>query len=91
MELSERNLRQLESEDFNEVYEWFDESSKHYPAHSHTYGVSIIVSEGEIEIITGGKTVLLKSGERIDVPADQEHSATAGKEGCKYIVGEGEG
>jgi len=91
MELSERNFKQLESEGFDEVYEWFDEPSKHYPAHSHSYGVSIIVSEGEVSVVTDGETVLLKSGERIDILAGQEHSVTAGKDGCKYIVGEGEG
>lgn len=33
-------------------------------------------------------TILLKAGDRIDVPVGKKHRAKVGPEGCQFIVGE---
>ena len=88
MELSERNIRQLESEDFAVVYEWFDKPGVHHPSHTHNGQVSLLISEGSMDVSFGEELKILNSGDRIDIPAQKEHSVKVGANGCKYVVGQ---
>jgi len=88
MELSEKNIQQLESKGFTTVYEWFDEPGKQYPAHSHDHKTSTLISEGSMDVTIGGHTETLKAGDRINIPANVEHAVVVSESGCKYVVGE---
>lgn len=83
------NIREtLESEGFNNIYEWTDEPDINYPPHKHKGKVSFYITKGEILMNLEGKEILIKEGERMDVPVGTLHSAKVGPDGCSFIVGE---
>lgn len=88
MELSERYIRQLESEGYAQVYEGQDKPDAVYPPHSHEEKSSMCVTDGSIIFEINGQTQEVTAGNRIDIPANTEHSAVVGPEGVIYIVGE---
>jgi quercetin dioxygenase-like cupin family protein len=88
MELSERFIKKLEEEGFDPVYEWQDAPNAVHQEHSHQETHAIIVTDGSITIETNGQKKELTPGQRIDIPAEQKHTAGAGSEGAIYIIGE---
>jgi hypothetical protein len=88
MELSERCIQTLEKEGFLHVYERQDKPGKVYLPHQHQDKVTIIVTEGSLELSIKGEMYSLRAGGRIDILPGTEHSATAGLSGCQYVVGE---
>ena len=88
MELSERYIRQLESEGYSQVYEGQDKPDTVYPPHVHEEKSSMCVTDGTITFEIQGEKTEVTAGNRIDIPANIEHSAVVGPEGVIYIVGE---
>ena len=78
----------LKKEGFPRVYEWTDPPSVDYPAHKHKGKVSFFVIKGAFTMKYEDRDVVVKEGERHDVPIGVLHSASTGPEGCVSIVGE---
>ena len=88
MELSERFIKQLESEGFANVFEDQDQPNAVYPPHSHQGKVTLWITDGSMEFTMAGKTSEYNAGDRINVPPGTEHSSTVGPNGAIYIVAE---
>ena len=88
MELSERYIKQLESEGFASVYEWQDPAGTVYPEHSHKGKVALMLTDGSITFTINGESKELIAPTRFDVPVGVMHSAVVGPDGWIVIVGE---
>jgi quercetin dioxygenase-like cupin family protein len=88
MELSERYIAQLESEDFPSVYEWQDAPGTVYEEHAHRGKVSLCITDGSITFDFSGTKKKLVAPVRFDVPVGALHSAVVGPNGWIVIVGE---
>ena len=87
--MSEKEFAEkLKIEGFSGIYIWEDGPGAYYPDHVHNKLSAHIILDGEMILTVDGKTILLKVGDRYDVPANTVHSARMGKGGCRYIVGE---
>ena len=81
-------MEQLKKEGFERVYVWEDASNAYHPSHTHSTKTAHIIVNGVIDITMHGKVYRLKEGDRLDVPANEVHSARVGPDGCRYIIGE---
>ncbi len=81
-------VEQLKSEGFSNVYEWTDKPGATYPAHAHKGRVSFFVTDGSIVMRFDDREVLVKAGERMDVPVGATHTAVVSPKGCTFVVGE---
>jgi quercetin dioxygenase-like cupin family protein len=88
MELSERYIKQLESENFVHIYEWQDAPGTVYEEHSHKGKVSLCITDGSITFDFSGTKKELIAPIRFDVPPGVKHSAVVGPRGWIVIVGE---
>lgn len=88
MELSERYIKQLESEGFASVYEWQDAAGTIYEPHAHKGKVALMVTDGSITFTIDGEEKEIVANQRFDVPVRVEHSAVVGSDGWIVIVGE---
>ena len=79
---------QLRAEGFTHTYVWQDGPGAYYPEHTHSTVTAHVVLEGEVTVISEGKTQTYRDGDRIDIPAQTLHAATMGPKGCRYIIGE---
>ncbi len=87
MELSERYIKQLESE-YPHVYEWQDPAGTVYEEHEHQGKTTLWLTDGSIEMNVAGEIIKLKAGDRYDVPPKTKHTAVVGPDGWIVIVGE---
>ena len=87
MELSERYIKQLESE-YPHVYEWQDPAGTVYEEHEHQGKTTLWLTDGSIEMNVAGEIIKLKAGDRYDVPPKTKHAAIVGPDGWIVIVGE---
>jgi quercetin dioxygenase-like cupin family protein len=79
----------LIQEGFTHVYLWHDAPHTEYEEHTHRDRVTIFVTHGEVTFCFKDQTNrTVKKGERFDVPPGIRHTATVGKDGCSYVVGE---
>ncbi|MFT5849915.1 MAG: quercetin dioxygenase-like cupin family protein [Patiriisocius sp.] len=90
MELSERFIRQFESEDFTYVYEVQDKPGATTPPRSHADNVSVYITDGSLTFTINGVDTVVPANERFDIPPNTEHSVTAGPQGAIYVVGDNE-
>jgi len=81
-------MEKLKSEGFERVYAWEDPPRAYHSNHTHPTETAHIVVKGRIDIVLYGKTHRLEKDDRLDVPANEVHSARVGKDGCRYIIGE---
>ena len=88
MELSERYIKQLESEGFAPVYEWQDKPGTVYEEHEYQGKTTLWLTDGSIEINVEGESITLKAGDRYDIPPRTKHSAVVSPNGWIAIVGE---
>lgn len=79
---------QLRQEGCDEVYTWYDSPDFAYAPHAHPTATAHIIIEGQMTITMDGQNLTLTPGQRIDVPANMEHTAVMGPDGCTYVVGE---
>lgn len=88
MELSERCIQTLEKENWPHIYEWQDKPGTIYPEHVHQGKVTIFVTEGYVEITIKEEKIILRAGDRFNVPPNTYHSAIVGPQGVQFVVGE---
>lgn len=78
----------LKEEGFVHIFEWNDKPGEIYEPHSHKDKVSMYILDGGLVMQIGDEEVVLKKGDRYNVPVGKEHTAEVGPEGCHYLVGE---
>lgn len=69
-------------------FAWVDEPGKQYDQHAHSHDESIWVLRGTMQFTMGSQVVDLGPGDRLNLPRGVLHVATAGDEGCEYLVGQ---
>jgi quercetin dioxygenase-like cupin family protein len=79
----EDELRETLLEQQLKVYHWSNDPNDVYAGHTHGYHKIIYVVRGSInfDFPTRHKSVTLRPGDRIEVPAGIRHSAVVGNEG----------
>lgn len=79
----------LRAEGFLHVYSWEDPAGTAYEAHAHKGPVSMYITKGSLMFsLPGTNTLMLRKGDRLDVPVGVEHTAVVGPQGCSFVVGE---
>ena len=79
-------IADLEAEGLS-VTEWRDDAHTSYPEHTHPYREVRIVLNGTMTIRTRGDRHDLVPGARLDLPANEPHSAVVGPHGVHYLAG----
>lgn len=64
-------------------YTWGNPPGDVYPSHRHGYHKVVLCLSGSIafELLATGESVELRPGDRLELPAGVEHSATVGPDG----------
>lgn len=71
-----------------DVYSWSNGAGDRYGEHEHAYIKLLYCTEGSIEFrLGGGKTIALRAGDRMVLPAGTRHSAVVGPDGCTCVEG----
>ena len=70
-------------------YSWSNGPGDRYAAHNHSYEKVLYCVDGSITFVleSEGRSVELKSGDRMVLPAGTMHSAIVGGSGCTCIEG----
>lgn len=80
--------QQLTEEGFVHIFEWKDLPNTVYEEHLHKGAVTMYLLEGGLTLNLGNEEILLKEGDRFDVPIGKNHKALVSPQGCHYLVGE---
>lgn len=88
MTSNEERIAELKQKAYDPVYIWDAKPHEEDADHSHMFDTHLIVLDGQLEIRIDNKITILKSSDQINIPRETIHYSKAGKEGCKYIVGE---
>lgn len=78
----------LESEGYTTIYIWEGRLLKVHEPHFHRTDTKLIIQRGTIEITLRNVSKTYLSGDKVFIPRRTVHSASVGKEGCVYLVGE---
>lgn len=71
-----------------DVYGWSNAPADRYEQHAHAYNKLLYCTHGSIDFILGdGRTLTLKAGDRMLLPAGTRHAAVVGPEGCACVEG----
>ncbi|HEY6959226.1 MAG TPA: AraC family ligand binding domain-containing protein [Candidatus Limnocylindria bacterium] len=71
-----------------DVYEWSNDAGYHYAEHSHAYTKLLYCTRGSIDfVLADGRTLSLRPGDRLVLPAGTPHSARVGRDGCGCVEG----
>ena len=63
-------------------YRWSNGPGAVYTVHDHPYRKILYVAQGSITFTPAGRTaVLLRAGDRLDLPAGTRHGAVVGEDG----------
>lgn len=86
---SRSTLWQLMVDEGLSPYSWSNGPGYVYAAHSHAYDKVIYVVSGSITfgLPEFGKQILLKAGDRLDLPAGTVHDARVGVDGVVCLEG----
>ncbi len=82
----EEIVKQLESEGYSNIFTWCDEAGSFYDWHTHPYQEVRWVYKGEILMGTEEGEVILRAGDRLDLPAGTRHWART-ETGVCYVCG----
>ena len=65
--------------------DWSDGPGGRYAGHRHDYDKALVCLAGSItfELIETGRSIALRAGERLDLPAGTEHAAVVGPAGVR--------
>jgi quercetin dioxygenase-like cupin family protein len=75
-------------EEARDVYSWSNGPGDRYGEHEHGYAKLLYCTSGSIEFRLGdGRTIRLKPGDRMVLPAGTRHSAIVGPDGCTCVEG----
>jgi quercetin dioxygenase-like cupin family protein len=88
MELSERIIRQFESEGFANTYEWQGKPEMEYPPIVNEGKTSVFVTDGSVTFNFDDEKKEVGQNQRFDIPPGKQHSIIVGPRGCIMIVGE---
>ena len=80
---TEARLIQLCADEGLSPYQWSNGPNDVYSAHKHSYDKVIYVVRGSITfgLPEEGQKLLLKAGDRLDLPANTVHDAVVGPQG----------
>lgn len=71
-----------------DVYGWSNGPGDRYPRHAHGYTKVLYCTRGSIEfLLDGGRTIALRAGDRMVLPAGTAHAAVVGPAGCACVEG----
>ena len=71
-----------------DVYEWSNGPGDRYAEHAHPYVKLLYCMRGAIDfILADGRTVSLRAGDRLVLPAGTRHAAVVGPDGCACVEG----
>jgi mannose-6-phosphate isomerase-like protein (cupin superfamily) len=80
----EKRLR----DEARDAYGWSNGPGDRYPEHAHTYNKLLYCTSGSIDFILGdGRTLTLRPGDRMMLPAGTRHAALVGPDGCACVEG----
>jgi len=86
--MSDSVEQQLRAE-ADHCYQWSNGPGAEYAVHSHTYRKILYVERGSITFTpTGMPAILMKPGDRLDLPAGTPHGAMVGEEGVTCWEGQ---
>jgi quercetin dioxygenase-like cupin family protein len=75
-------------EEARDAYSWSSGPGHRYGEHEHGYTKLLYCTEGSIDFRLGdGRTISLKPGDRMVLPAGTRHSALVGRDGCDCVEG----
>ncbi len=79
------NIIQRMKEDGLRPYMWMNMANHRYGIRSHGYDKVLYVIDGTLEIVFPdlNERVILRAGDRVDIPAGVRHSTIVGKSGAK--------
>jgi mannose-6-phosphate isomerase-like protein (cupin superfamily) len=68
-------------------YMWMNMPNHRYAVRSHGYNKVLFVIEGMVELVfpDSNQRVVLRSGDRTDIPAGVRHGTIVGKSGAKCV------
>jgi quercetin dioxygenase-like cupin family protein len=71
-----------------DAYGWSNGPGDRYAEHAHTYDKLLYCTRGSIDFILGdGRTLTLRPGDRMLLPAGTRHAALVGPAGCACVEG----
>jgi len=74
--------------DARDVYGWSSGPGDRYEQHAHAYNKLLYCTQGSIDFVLGdGRTLTLRPGDRMVLPAGTPHAARVGPEGCVCVEG----
>jgi len=88
---TERTLAARLAADGFESFLWIDPPDADYSPHAHDHDESLWVIDGEITFGAEGQELRLGPGDRLMLPKGTIHTARAGREGARYLIGERRG
>jgi quercetin dioxygenase-like cupin family protein len=73
----------------HDCYSWSNGPGDRYAAHAHVYEKVLYCVDGSITFVleADGRTIEVKGGDRMVLPAGAVHSAVVGPGGCTCIEG----
>jgi quercetin dioxygenase-like cupin family protein len=78
-------VQALLAEEGLEAFRWGNAAGEVYPPHMHGYDKVIYVVEGSIAFGLPEGRASLQAGDRLDLPAGVEHSASVGPQGVRCL------
>lgn len=66
-------------------HSWSNSANYFYQAHSHDYDKVLYCVQGEVTFHLEDGDVLLRPGQRVDIPAGTRHAATVGPDGVECM------
>ena len=71
-----------------DAYGWSNGPGDRYEQHAHAYNKVLYCTQGSIDFVLGdGRTLTLRPGDRMVLPAGTPHAARVGPEGCVCVEG----
>ena len=85
---NETELRRRLAADGFDAMVWSDSPNRTYAPHRHDHHESLWCIRGAITFHIDGRDYRLGPGDRLMLPRDTLHGATAGPDGATYLIGE---
>jgi quercetin dioxygenase-like cupin family protein len=85
---TEDALRRRLAADGFDAFSWEDGPDATYSPHSHDHDESLWVVDGDITFGADGAEFRLGCGDRLMLPRGTVHTARAGAQGARYLIGE---
>lgn len=80
-------IQTLETEGFKQVAVCVSVPRTDFPQHTHEHKTVHVILKGSITLEDEKGPLVLKKGERFEIPAGTIHRAYCGEEGCTFVVG----